>query len=462
MASERISSVKNFLVLGVSHRTAAVELREALARKADELQVLNVLRDFLDEAIWLSTCNRLEVYGCARDLDAASFGLRALFDEWARPEAMSSHLYEYRGTDAVRHVFRVSSSLDSMVVGEPQILGQVKQAYAHANQAGALGPLLGRCFDRGFGVAKRIRSETGIAQGSVSVGSIACDLASKIFGDLTGKHVMLIGAGKMGEVSARYLAAQGAKLIVVNRSPERATQLAAACGGVARAFAELEQTLIEADVVIASTASPGFIITRQQVKEVLRRRRHRPLFIIDIALPRDIEPEVGKLPNVFLYDIDDLQQVSQDTVQERVREAHLAETMIEREVTDFMSWLDSLAVKGTIVALRRHFKEKVLQELERTRQKGLASLGDGSMDRTADAIVAKLLHHPIQALRQSVYDRDKLIQVTHKLFNLGILELVEGSLPPPPQDKVGNQQEPEQAEETEAPSQSPSKSGVGS
>jgi glutamyl-tRNA reductase len=418
-------SSAGFLLVGLSHHTAPLGLRERLAVGHDQLaDALTTLHREarLAEGVLLSTCNRVEVYATAEDPAAAAAAIRRQLGHRAAPEDISPHLYERWGTDAIRHTFRVASSLDSMVVGEPQILGQVKGAYDAAQATGTVGPLLGRCFIHAFQVAKRIRTETAIAAGSVSVSSIACDLARKIFGDLTRRRVLLVGAGKMGEAASKHLRKLGAHLFVVNRSPERAQELASACGGQPRDYAELAAELVSADVVITSTGSPRAIIGEELLSGVMRARKRRPLFLIDIAVPRDVDPRVGNLDNVFLYDLDDLQKVAEENLAARRREAEVAEHIVADEVAQFEQWLRSLEVKPTIVALRERFRRVLRSELERTlpRLHSLTPDDRRALERMTDAMVNKLLHAPTSQLRElaEAMDGPLLVDAARRLFEL--------------------------------------------
>jgi glutamyl-tRNA reductase len=308
-------------------------------------------------------------------------------------------LYQERGVDVVRHAFRVASSLDSLVVGEPQILGQVKEAFDAAKGAGTMGTLLGRCFTQAFATAKRVRNETGIAEGTVSVSSIACELAKKIFGNLEGRRTLLLGAGEMGESAARSLRQTGTNLHVINRSEDRARALADSCGGRAVPYERLAVELADADVVIASTASPKFILTPELMKTVGRSRRHRPLFIIDIAVPRDVDPRVGNMDNVFVYDVDDLLQVAEENLAERTREAALA---------------------PTIVALRQRFGQIAEEEMQRTlpRLEGLSESDRSVLEAMSRSMVNKLLHEPMTQLKAGAGEPDGplLIDAVRRLF----------------------------------------------
>src|SRR6516165_4266584 len=318
-------------IVGVSHKTAPVEVRERLAFNTDVLEsALTALigRQDVREAIILSTCNRVEVMAESPD-DRLIREFLCDFHQ-IPPDSVSKHLYSFKNTDAIRHVFRVTSSLDSMMVGEPQILGQVKEAYRIAADAGTVGMHLNSLMDRAFAVAKRVRSETGISQSAVSISYAAVELARKIFGDLSGKTVMIIGASKMGELAAKHLKRAGASsVLVTNRTFERAVELAKVFQGAAVPFEHFTDHIDRADIVISSTGAPHFIINKPMAEQVIHRRKNKPVFFIDIAVPRDIEPSVNEIDNAFLYDIDDLQQVIDANLKERVKEAMKAEEIVD-------------------------------------------------------------------------------------------------------------------------------------
>ena len=322
----------------------------------------------------------------------------------------------------VRHAFRVASSLDSLVVGEPQILGQVKEAFDAARNAGTAGSLLSRCFSQAFSTAKRVRNETGIAEGTVSVSSIACELAKKIFGHLDGRRTLLLGAGEMGEGAARSLRQTGTQLHVLNRSEERALALAESCGGRVVPYERLTTELAEADVVISSTASPKFILTPELMRGVVRSRRHRPLFIIDIAVPRDVDPRVGTMDNLFVYDVDDLQQVAEENLAVRAREAAQAERIVEEEVESFLVWRRSLELAPTIVALRKQFGEVAEEELRRalSRLQNLSQSDRAALEAMSLSLVNKLLHQPMMQLKAGAGEPDgaQMIDTVRRLFAL--------------------------------------------
>jgi glutamyl-tRNA reductase len=415
--------VRDFVVVGLSHRTAPVEVRERLAVAPDRLE--EELREIaasgrLDEALLISTCNRVELYATSANPIAAS---RVAKDALARrlPEAAGVDvLYQERGVDVVRHIFRVASSLDSLVVGEPQILGQVKEAFDAAKGAGTMGTLLGRCFTQAFATAKRVRSETGIAEGTVSISSIASELAKKIFGNLEGRRTLLLGAGEMGEAAARSLRKTGTNLHVMNRSEDRARALAEACGGRAVPYERLTMEVADADVVIASTASPKFILTPELMKSVIRTRRRRPLFVIDIAVPRDVDPRVGNMDNVFVYDVDDLQQVAEENLAARAQEVDLAERIVEEEVDAFSRWRRSLELAPTIVALRKQFGQIADEELKRAlpRLEGLSESDHAVLEAMGRSMVNKLLHQPMTQLKAGAGELDGpfLVDAVRRLF----------------------------------------------
>ncbi len=356
------------IVVGLSHHTAPIELRERVALPDGELH--DTLRALaaeggFGETVLVSTCNRVEIYASGESTGELIRAARAHLTARAGGD-IGDVLYERHGDEAVRHAFRVAASLDSLVVGEPQILGQLKDAYQAACDTGTVGSLLGRCFTRAFAVAKRVRSETGIAEGTVSVSSIAIELAKKIFGDLDGRRALLLGAGEMGEAAAKSLAQTGATLRVVNRSAEKARALALACGGEAREYELLPSELVKADVVITSTSSTHFVLTHELMRDVMRTRRHRPIFLIDIAVPRDVDPRVGDLDGVFLYDVDDLTKVAEDNLAARRKEADAAERIVAIEVEEFATWRRTLDLAPTIVAIRERVASIVHAELSRT------------------------------------------------------------------------------------------------
>ena len=322
-------------------------------------------------------------------------------------ELLAPHIYEYRQENAVRHLFRVACSLDSMVIGEPQILGQVKSSYLAARSAGAIRGHLDKVLQRAFVVAKRVRSETQIGSSSVSIASVAVELARKIFGSLEGKKVLLVGAGKMSEQAARHLMAQGAgSVLVANRTHERAEQLAQRFGGRAIGFDDLYATADQADIIITSTGAARPVFRREHAQHFLQQRRGRPMFFIDIAVPRDVDPEVNKLDGIFLYDIDDLQSVAGSHLKERSREAELAEAMILAEVDKYQRRLHALNVAPEIVQFQRSAEQIRLGELRRvgSRLQGLSAEQQTAVEALTRSLVNKFLHRPVQAIKAAASD----------------------------------------------------------
>jgi glutamyl-tRNA reductase len=416
-------------VSGLSHRNAPVELREQLAVDEDKLRELLLdiaSTSVVREAIILSTCNRVEVYAVA---DVPGEARALMFRKLCRhrgvePAAVEAALYTFTEADAIRHAFRVASSLDSMVIGEPQILGQVKDAFALAQSCEAVGPALHSLFAQAFTVAKKVRTETEIARHAVSVSFAAVELAKKIFAGLDGKAVLLVGAGKMSELAARHLVEQGVfPVYVTNRTWARAQEMARALSGTAVPFDELWTALAAVDIVVTSTGAPEPVIRRDTVQRVMHGRRGRPLFFIDIAVPRDVEATVGSLDDVYCYDIDDLKQVVDANLRERVREAHRAEVLVERELAKFLAKLDDVEVIPTIVSLRERLEAIRTAEVKRT----LARLPDATLETReaieamSAAIVNKILHAPITKLRESsrAGSPRSWLELVHELFGLG-------------------------------------------
>jgi glutamyl-tRNA reductase len=416
-------------VSGLSHRNAPVELREQLAVDEDKLREL--LRDIsstnvVREVIVLSTCNRVEVYAVA---DVPGEARAAMFRQLCHhrgvePTAVEAALYTFAEGDAVRHAFRVASSLDSMVIGEPQILGQVKDAFALAQSCEAVGPALHSLFTQAFAVAKKVRTETEIARHAVSVSFAAVELAKKIFAGLEGKAVLLVGAGKMSELAARHLVEQGVfPVYVTNRTWARAQEMARALSGTAVPFDELSTALAAVDIVITSTGAPEPVIRRETVHRVMHGRRGRPLFFIDIAVPRDVDGAVDTLDDVYCYDIDDLKQVVDANIRERVREAHRAEALVEREVSKFLAKLGDVEVIPTIVSLRERLEAIRTGEVKRTlaRLPGATPETREAIEAMSAAIVNKILHAPITKLRESsrAGSPRSWLELVHELFGLG-------------------------------------------
>lgn len=418
-----------FTVVGLSHHTTPVEVRERLAFAEAELPeaLRRAAQLTTGEALLLSTCNRVELY-LAGDapLDALRSRVAAfLAQEHSLPGALESHLYAHQSEDALRHLFRVAASLDSAVIGEPQILGQVKAAFEVAQRAGTIGALLGQVLPRALSAAKRVRTETRIARSSSSVASAAVELARRIFGGLDGREVLVVGAGKMGELAARHLYSAGcARLLVANRTRERAEELAGrmrAVGGEASAhgFEELPALLTRADVVLCSTGAAQPVLAREAVQRAMKARKGRWLCLLDIAVPRDVEPAAGELPNVYLYDVDALTRVASDNLEERRREAERAEVILDEEVARCAEGLRARGVVPTIRALREQFGAVARAEVERTlRRLGpIAEKERREIELLAEAIVNKLLHQPLTTLKREA-ESQALLDAARTLFAL--------------------------------------------
>jgi glutamyl-tRNA reductase len=424
-------------VVGISWRTAPVAIRERLAFREDEIpSALGALRELpgVAEAMLVSTCNRVEVYGVGRpDPSAVTETVRDfLVRDRGADRSAADAVYRHAGAPAIRHVFRVASALDSLVVGEAQILGQVKAGFTAAGQHGAMGPLLGRCLERAFGVAKRVRTETAIARGAANISSVAVELAIRVFGELAGRSVLVIGAGKMSTLAARHLRDAGtAEIVVTNRSPERAERLADEIDGVARPWDQLEGLLVAADVVISSTGAREPILTRALLKKVVKARRFRPLMVVDIAVPRDAEPAIGTLEGVYLFDIDDLEKVVAANLAERAQAAEAAGRIVDAEAASFERWLASQRVVPTIRALRAEFSRVADAEAQRVidqlRRKELTpDQRDEAVRRLAQALINKLLHAPQTALKEaSAGDADWLLEAVVRLHKVDPSAFVE-------------------------------------
>jgi len=415
----------NFQLIGVNHKTAPVEVRERLALPESRLpEACKKLIEHpgIEEGMIVSTCNRVEFLAKTKN---GSADLRGFIRNYFQvdPADFDQHFYEYRSNEAVRHVFRVTSSLDSMVVGEPQILGQVKEAYALARAVGAVQSQLDSLLTRAFAVAKRVRTETAVGSSSVSIASVAVELAKKIFGSLQGKHVLLVGAGKMSELAARHLLAHGAGTIfVANRTYDRALTLAAKFNGEVVPFDKLYDSCDRADIVISSTGAPHAIFRREHAERFLARRRNRPMFFIDIAVPRDVDADVNNVDGVFVYDIDDLQQAVAAHVADRKKEAERAEAIIATEVERFQSRVQSLDVVPTIVSLQDHLETIRQAEIDRVRGRlgALDPEQELAIDALTKGIINKIMHTPITTLKVAARDPEAttIIDLVRRLFNL--------------------------------------------
>lgn len=419
---------KNIIILGVNHKTAPVEIREQLAFSGDGPLPLKELLDQTgsSECCILSTCNRVEVIIVSpRPEESVGALRRFLFGKTSLDEEESrKYSYLHQGTEAITHLFRVGASLDSMIVGEPQILGQLKQAYKIAAEANTTGAILNRFLHKSFSVAKRIRTETSIGSSAVSISYAAVEMAKKIFGDLQGKTVMLIGAGEMAELAAEHLINQGvSQVVVVNRTFERAVKLARQFNGKAAGLDDLIPQLENVDILISSTGAPGLVLRKDDVKPVMKQRLNRPLFLIDIAVPRDLDSELNNLDNVYLYDIDDLQQVVDVNKAERDKEAARGENIVAEETMKFSQWLKGMEVSPTIVELRRKAELICQSELARTLHNLKTDLPDKSrisIEKMAGAIVGKMLHDPILYLKGEGHsgDRGQKLALVREIFGL--------------------------------------------
>ena len=400
----------SIILVGVNHKTAPVEIRERLAF-SDEACAEGLRRlvdgEVVREGLIVSTCNRVEILSAttAEQMETSAGRLAQFLDAAGQLPAgfLNKHLYSHTNEEAIRHLFRVASSLDSMVVGEPQILGQVRHAYAIGVEAGTVGRTLNRLVHHTFRVAKRVRNETGIAANAVSISYMAVELGKKIFESLKGSTVLLVGAGEMAELSAKHLVNAGAsRMLIANRTEETARRLADEFGAAMVAFDQLEQALSEADVVICSTGAPDYVLTESQARKGLERRRNRPTCFIDISVPRNIDPAVGKLPNVFLFDIDDLESVITSNIREREREAERAELIVQSEVMQFQQSLRLMDVGPTIGAMREKMHEVARAEMARQRKRlgDLTKEQETAIEALLMSTVNKISHPIINQMRR--------------------------------------------------------------
>ena len=422
---------KEVVIVGLNHRSAPIEVRESVAFEASYLRdALARLSAYpsIREGVILSTCNRVEVVAMAADSPHAFEDIKGfLAEQKARrsPQGLEEHVYTYQGADAVRHLFRVAASLDSMVVGEPQILGQLKEYYDAARQAGTVGTILHRLFHRSFSVAKRVRSETGIGSGAVSVSSVAVDLAQRIFDRFDDKTAMLIGAGKMGGLLARHLQSQGVQsLMITNRTFERAVELAEKIQGSPIRFEDFPRYLQMADLVIGCTGAPDILIDAATVEKVLRERKRKAMFFIDIGDRRNFDAKINDLDNVYLYNIDDLKSVAAENLLGRANEAGKAEAIVGEEVESFVRWMGSLEQVPTITALRQRFDDIRRREIDKSLGGGLKNLSEQqrtALENMTTAMINKMLHEPISQLKSNAEnDQEALLYVAalKKLFDL--------------------------------------------
>ena len=414
------------LLSGLSHKTAPVHLREKLAIAEGSIpQALQELQKFgASEAVVLSTCNRVEILVSSPDDQEPGVILDQFMTAWqGSPAVFDGHLYRLEARDAIQHLFRVAASLDSMGVGEPQILGQLKAAYAAAKTEGTVGGLLETVLTRAFNVAKRVRSETGIGQMAVSVSYAAVELARRIFGSLKGQTVMIIGSGKMGELAAKHLHRSGvSRIFVTNRTFSRAEELAKIFNGKPVEYTRFHDMLHEVDIVIASSGAREYILTREEMQRVIAQRKNRPMFLIDIAVPRNIDPAVNDIEGVFLYDVDDLEGVVNANLKERTKQAEQAEAIVHTEVEQMMSRLKLEQVTPTIISLQEQLEEIRAAEVLRTlrRMQGLTEDQRQQIETMTKSIINKIAHGPISELRRHAGepDGDQAIELIRKVFHL--------------------------------------------
>ena len=418
----------NLILVGVNHKTTPVEIREKLAftkgKIEESVDHLFNFPDIIEHTI-LSTCNRVEIYARANCQDSAIKSIKQFICDFHGLSLLEleDHFYSYRNKEAVEHLFRVSSSLDSMILGEAQILGQVKEAYSLARDLRSTGLVLNQLFEKAFSIAKKVREETGIAERSVSISSAAVELAQKIFDDLENHTVMLVGTGEMAELAAKHLISYGVKTVyVTSRTYERAANLARTLNGSALDFEAFKNELHRADIVITSTSAPNFIIKKEIVEKAIHERKNKPIFFIDIAVPRDIEPDVNDLENVYLYDIDDLHVVVSANIKEREKEAENAMNFISQEVTKFNNWVGALDAVPTIVEIRKKAENIRKQEIEKTLKK-ISHLSENDkqiLRQMSSSMVNKILHKPTIKLKQKTQSEDGhvYLKAIRHLFHL--------------------------------------------
>jgi glutamyl-tRNA reductase len=418
-----------FVALGLSYKTAPIEMRERFAQHTRDLEKTFIdlkKLDGLTEACVISTCNRVEFYAAgSAEPQALGRALRTYMQSFTgiHSTELDPHLYQHEGAEGLKHLFRVASSLDSMVVGEPQILGQVKEAFRDAISLGAAGPTVISTFQRAFQVAKRIRTDTGIAENAVSMSFAAVELGRRIFTSLEGKSVLVLGAGKMSTLAAKHLKSYGVSEVrIANRSLQAAQKLADEIGGLASSLTDLAMLLTQADIVISSTASPTFIVDKKMMRRVLRERRYRAILFIDIAVPRDIDPSVGDLENCFVYDVDNLEAVLADNKSARAKEAAAAEKIVDEEVSNFLRSAKAQQVVPVIKALRAQATAIAESEIERTLQsaKNADKKTADSIRAMGQAIINKILHPVMTKLKAQGADGDPqaLVDALIVLFDL--------------------------------------------
>ncbi|MDX2451729.1 glutamyl-tRNA reductase [Desulfosarcina sp.] len=420
--------MRDIVLLGLNHKTAPVDVRECIAFTAEETdRALVMLRGnpTIGESVLFSTCNRIELLMAVDERDAAVRIAKAFIAEFKKVplSQFENALYQYVGDEAVRHTMQVAASLDSMVVGEPQILGQMKEAYRKATVEKTSGVILNKLLHRTFMVAKKVRTETGIGGHAVSISYAAIELGKKIFGDLEGKRIMLIGAGEMAELAVDHLIRNRAGTITVaNRTFSSGVELANRFRGKAIKFEEIIDCISDVDIVISSTGAPEYVLQKNQIKAAMKSRRNRSLFFIDIAVPRDIDPAINRINNAYVYDIDDLKGIVDENIDDRNREAVKAHRIIDEAVIGFHQWVDTLKVVPTIVSLRGKVETMARQELEKTlvSLNHLSESDKRAIQRMTGALVNKILHEPTDYLKKDGCRGNKSValDLTRKLFNL--------------------------------------------
>ncbi len=424
-----MESFLDIIVVGLNHRTAPIEIREKLSISDAQLrEALIRLKSChgIDEGVILSTCNRVEVCAVVQQIQTGFQRIKEFFEDHhtgLSAEEWNACLYLYSADEAIRHVFRVASSLDSMVIGEPQVLGQLKEAFDVAMHQKATGVILNKVFRKAISVAKRVRTETKIAENAVSISFAAVELAKKIFGQLNGKEALLVGAGEMAELAVRHLVDNGIqKVMITTRNFDNAIDLAKRFNGIPLRLEEFPRYLSEADILICSTGASHYVITEEHIRQAIQRRKNRPIFLIDISVPRNIDPHVNRIDNVFLYDIDDLQSIVDANLEGRQKEALKAEVIVSEELTAMNKWLKSLEVVPTITALRTKAEEIRRMEVN----KFLSKLGELTPDQRetveglAVSIVNKLLHSPLVVLKDEAHSENGALyaDAVRRLFNL--------------------------------------------
>ncbi len=416
------------IVLGLSHKTAPIEIRERISFPASEQAAYLdrlLMYPSLTEAVILSTCNRTELYCAAENVDSAREEMTSFLVDVGnlKRAELEKHLYYFTLEQAIHHLFRVVSSLDSMVLGEAQIQGQIKEAYTLALEAESTGTIFNKLFENAIRVGKRARSETAIGESAVSISTVAVGLALNVFEDLKGRTVLIIGAGEMSELTAQALQDNGVvSIVVANRTYERAQQFATRFGGRAARFDDIQAEMRQADIVISSTGASGFVLTKDMMSEVMRERKHAPIFLVDIAVPRDIAPDVDSLNGVFLYNVDDLQEVVASNLADRENEAEKVEIIVEEEINAFSTWISSLEIVPTIAALKSLAEKIRTEEVGKTLNKldGLSEKDKNEINALAKVVLSKILHEPIVRLKGHEHDKERYLylETVRYLFNL--------------------------------------------